>query len=150
MARVPVKLIIEDFKDENGEPREREVATFRMSFNQSTDAEGQVSSVVRGGKITMRVKALNDGNSDLVCWMVDNEEVHDGVIEFEDTTSGKIMKEIEFEDAYCVNYVEYWEDTTSTTPLAHWEEITLSCRRITNGGAMDFMNDWDLIDPEVK
>jgi len=150
MAKVPVRLIIEDFKDAAGLSREREVATFRMSFNQSTDAEGQVTSVVRGGKITMRVKALNDGNCDLACWMIDNEEVHDGIIQFEDTTSGKIMKVIEFKDAYCVNYVEYWEDTTSVTSLAHWEEITLSCRRITNGGAMDFMNDWDLIDPEVQ
>jgi len=140
MAVTPVSLIIEDFKH-----KIREVASFKMAFNQSTDAEGQVTSMVRGGKITMRVKALNDGNIDLLSWMVDNKKALKGSIVFVNTTNGNEMKTFNFEDAYCVNYVESWEDTTKNEDLAHWEEITISCRKINVGKMELFKNTWELL-----
>ena len=140
MAKTPVSLVIGDFKH-----KRREVASFRMAFNQSTDPEGQVTSIVRGGKITMRLKALNDGSTDLVSWMVDNEKALNGSIVFVNTTNGVEMKQIIFEDAYCVNYVESWEDTTKDEDLAHWEEITISCRKINVGNMELFKNTWELI-----
>ena len=141
MAKTPVELQILEFKH-----KRREVATFSMTFTQATDMEGQVTGLPRGGKITMRVKALNDGNSDLVCWMCDKKQAYSGNILFFDTTSGNIMKTLIFKDAYCVGYTEFWEDTVKSTDLAHWEEITISCRAITNGGALDFKNTWKLVE----
>jgi len=139
--RMPVTLFIKDF----AMPK-REVATFSMKFEQATDPDGQVAAVPRGGKITMKVKALNDGNSDLVCWMIDKKQAYSGSIEFLNTTDGKLMKTYYFSDAYCVNYQEYWEDPTKTEAISHWEEITISCRSITNGGAMDYRNNWELVE----
>ena len=140
MAKTPVSLVIEDFKH-----KRREVASFKMTFNQSTDPEGQVTSIVRGGKITMRLKALNDGSTDLVTWMTDSQKALSGAIVFVDTTSGIEMKRLIFEDAYCVNYVENWDDTTKNEDLAHWEEITISCRKISVGKMELFMNTWELV-----
>jgi ligand-binding SRPBCC domain-containing protein len=100
--KTPVSLIIEEF-----DPQEREVAEFTMSFYQSTDADGQVTEMPRGGKITMRLKVLNVGNTNLVCWMVDKKQAYSGRIEFHDTKNNKPMKTINFTDAYCVYYDEH-------------------------------------------
>jgi hypothetical protein len=140
MAKTPVSLIVSDFVH-----KKREVASFRMAFNQATDAEGQVTDVPHGGKITLRVKALNDGNTDLVRWMTDVQKSLSGKIVFEDSTSGKQMKTVNFIDAYCVNYVESWEDSVSDVDLAHWEEITISCREIKIGAMELFKNTWELV-----
>jgi hypothetical protein len=139
MAKTPVKLLVDGFPP-------REVASFTMSFTQPTDMEGQVTGLPRGGKITMRVKALNDGNSDLVCWMTDVKQTYNGNIVFQNTTDGKLMKSLRFENAYCVNYTESWADTLKDTDIAHWEEITISCQKITNDGALNFKNMWELVE----
>ena len=135
----PVTLIIKELS-----ASKRDVSTFSMKFEQFTDPDGQVAAVPRGGKITMKVKALNDGNSDLVCWMLDKKQTYSGNIEFLNTTDGKLMKTYRFTDAYCVNYHESWEDPVKSDALSHWEEITISCREITNGGAMNYKNNWEL------
>ena len=59
----PVKLEVKDFE-------EREVILVDYKFNQSTDVEGQISGIPRGGKVTIRVKAMNDGNNQLLQWML--------------------------------------------------------------------------------
>ena len=141
MAKTPVELQILEFKH-----KRREVATFKMTFTQPVDMEGQVVGLPRGGQITMKLKALNDGNTDLICWMTDKKQTYSGNILFYDTTSGKLMKTLIFKDAYCVGYTEYWEDTVKDTELAHWEEITISCRSLTNGGALNFKNSWELVE----
>ena len=63
MAKTPVTLKVDGLT-------EREVMMVTYSFNQATDTEGQMSGIPRGGKITIRVKALNDGNPDLLNWMI--------------------------------------------------------------------------------
>jgi len=141
MAKTPVTLLVHGLK----KPK-REVASFSMKFEQSTDSDGQVAAIPRGGKITMRVKALNDGNADLACWMIDKKQAYNGKIEFLNTTDGKLMKTYYFNDAYCVSYNEYWADSVKAEELAHWEEITISCRRITNGGELNFSNVWELVE----
>ena len=54
MAKTPVKLEIDGYK-------EREVLMVTYAFDQATDVEGQMAGIPRGGIITVRVKALNDG-----------------------------------------------------------------------------------------
>ena len=124
----------------------RDVTWFQMKFEQAIDPDGQVAAVPRGGKIKIKMKALNDGNSDLLCWMIDKKQTHSGSIEFLNTTDGKLMKSYVFTDAYCVEYEEQWEDPTRNNDLSHWEQITISCRTITNSGAMDFKNNWELVE----
>ena len=50
---------IQDYKD-------REVQMVSYEFDQETDREGQMVGIPRGGKIRVRVKALNDGTPELL------------------------------------------------------------------------------------
>ena len=70
----PVVLKVKDFAP-------REVLLVNYKFNQATDQEGQVAGIVRGGQILIRVKALNDGNPELLAWMLDPAAPHDLEIE---------------------------------------------------------------------
>ena len=126
MATTPVQLKVDGFTD-------REVMMVTYSFNQATDTEGQMSGIPRGGRITIRCKALNDGNPDLLKWMTSPNLGKNGSIVFNETNQ---MKTIEFTDGYCVDYVEYWEDK-----MGHYEEITISCREIKNG-PVSYHNQW--------
>jgi len=64
-----------------------------------------------------------------------------GKVVFMNTTENKLMKEIQFEKAYCIDFLEVWEDTTKEAALAHYEKIVLSCGVLKNGG-VSFENAW--------
>ena len=117
----PVKFTVDGFKD-------REVMSVNYSFDQAVDIEGQIAGIPRGGRITIRVKAMNDGNPELLSWMIAPHLAKKGTVEFLKTTDGSTMKTIEFEDAYCIDFTENWTDKEG-----HWEEVQLSCRKIALG-----------------
>lgn len=129
MAKTPVKLEIDGYK-------EREVQMVTYEFDQAVDVEGQVVGLPRGGKITIRVKAMNDGTPDLLAWMIDKVLPKNGTITFQETKTGKTMKTIKFTNGYCVNYDEKWEDK-----LGHYEEIVVSCKKI-EFESVAYENDW--------
>ena len=129
MAKTPVKLEVDGYK-------EREVMMVKYEFDQATDVEGQMSGIPRGGKINIRVKALNDGTPDLLAWMVERNLPKNGVITFLETKTGKTMKTIKFTNGYCVNFEERWEDKKG-----HFEEIEISCQKIEFESVV-FENDW--------
>lgn len=129
MAKTPVKLEIDGYK-------EREVLMVTYEFDQATDVEGQMTGIPRGGKITIRVKALNDGTPDLLAWMVERNLPKDGTITFLETKTGKEMKTIKFTKGYCVNFDEKWEDK-----MGHYEEIVVTCQKIEFGNVV-YENDW--------
>ena len=129
MAKTPVKLEVDGYK-------EREVLMVTYEFDQATDVEGQMTGIPRGGKITIRVKALNDGTPDLLAWMVERNLPKDGKITFLETKTNKEMKSIKFTKGYCVNFEEKWEDK-----VGHTEEIVITCQKIEFGNAV-YENDW--------
>ena len=129
MAKTPVSMKIDGYKD-------REVLMVTYEFDQATDVEGQMAGIPRGGKIQVRVKALNDGTPDLLAWMVERNLPKNGSIEFFETKTGKAMKSIEFTNGYCVNSEEKWEDK-----VGHFEEITITCKEMTFG-SVKFENEW--------
>jgi len=136
MASVPVTLKVADFKD-------REVANVTYSFEQAVDKENQPAGIPRGGKIEIRVKAMNDGNPELLKWMLNKTLAKKGEIIFMNSSDAdKKMKSIQFETAYCINYTEHWEDVQGGgTDLAHYEEISIVCKKITVEG-VTFENGW--------
>ena len=129
MAKTPVTMKIDGYKD-------REVMMVTYEFDQATDVEGQMSGIPRGGKITVRVKALNDGTPDLLAWMIERNLPKDGQIDFLETKTGKAMKSIKFTNGYCVDFDEKWEDK-----MGHFEEIVVSCKTI-EVGSVKYENDW--------
>ena len=114
----PVTLEIKDFAP-------REVLMVDYKFDQATDKEGQIAGIPRGGKITVRVKALNDGTPDLLAWMTERSLPKNGEIKFLETKTNKEMKSIKFTNGYCVNFEEKWEDK-----MGHFEEITITCKKL--------------------
>lgn len=129
MAKTPVKIEIDGYK-------EREVLMVEYGFTQETDVEGQMSGIPRGGKIRVRVKALNDGTPDLLAWMVERNLPKNAVITFNETKTGKEMKRIEITNGYCVEFEENWEDK-----MGHFEEIVITCKEIKFGNVV-YENDW--------
>ena len=105
-------------------------------FDQETDREGQMVGIPRGGKIRVRVKALNDGTPELVAWMCDRFLKKDGEIQFLETKTLKVMKTIKFTGGYCVDFEENWADKEG-----HYEEIVISCQNI-EVGSVKFENAW--------
>lgn len=129
MAKTPVKLEIDGYK-------EREVLMVTYEFDQATDIEGQMSGIPRGGKITIKVKAMNDGTPDLLAWMIERNLPKNGTITFMETKTGKVMKTIKFTNGYCIDFDEKWEDK-----LGHFEQIVITCQKIEFGSVV-FENDW--------
>ena len=125
----PVTLEIESF-----EPRE--VYLVDYDFEQATGTDGQIDGNPRGGRITVKVKAMNDGNNQLVQWMLEPDTARDLKLTFLNTIDGSTMKTIEGKGGYCVNYTEKWEDGQM-----HFEEIEVVCRELKNG-AVEFINKW--------
>ena len=125
----PVVLEVKDFEA-------REVMMVDYKFDQATDREGQIAGIPRGGKVTIRVKAMNDGNNQLLAWMLDPTMPKDFSVKFVNTVDGAAMKELKGTNCYCVNYVEKWEDK-----LGHFEEIEITCKAIEFGN-VKYENDW--------
>lgn len=114
----------------------REVMMVDYKFNQTTDVEGQLSGIPRGGRITVRVKALNDGNNELLHWMLEETDPRDIVVRFYNMIDGALMKELQGKNCYCVHFVEKWEEG-----VGHYEEIQISCQDLTNG-PVAYVNPW--------
>ena len=125
----PVQLTVQDF-----EPRE--VILVDYAFTQATDIEGQIAGIPRGGRITIRVKAMNDGNNQLLQWMLAPNDPRDLKVTFSNTIDGTTMKEIEGKGCYCIHYVEKWEDGQQ-----HFEELQIVCQVLQNG-PVSFENPW--------
>ena len=116
---------------------EREVMYFRYELNQATDIEGQPTGIVRGGKIYVKVKSNDDGNTDLLEWMCDSYMSKDGSISFPNRQGGE-MKRIDFKYGYMVEYAETYD---SKNDVQECEEFTITCKEILVGDAR-FNNRW--------
>ena len=125
----PVTLEVKDFEA-------REVMMVDYKFDQATDREGQIAGIPRGGRLSIRVKAMNDGNSQLLQWMLAPNDPRDFTVTFFNTVDGSTMKELKGTGCYCINYKEKWEDK-----LGHFEEITVTCKEIAVG-SVKFENEW--------
>jgi len=118
--RTAVTLKVDDMKD-------REVLDLTYNFKKTTDIEGQVSGVPRGGQIVITVKARNDGNVELLNWLISVVTARNGAIEFKRQTDNVVMKTIKFLDGYCIDYIEKWAEGDGKG-YTHTEKLTISCR----------------------
>lgn len=119
--------------------KEREVSYVKYELYQQTDVEGQPTGTTRGGKIHVRVKSKNDGNTDIMEWMCDSYMSKNGTIWFPNLKGGK-MKELEFTEGYVVEYAETFDDSNQDKQC---EEFTISAREIKVGNAVH-NNRWTL------
>ncbi len=125
----PVVLAVKDFE-------ERQVMMIDYKFNQATDREGQIAGIPRGGIVVIRVKAMNDGNNQLLQWMLAPTDPRDFTVTFYNTVDGSTMKELKGTGCYCIHYIEKWEDGQE-----HYEEIEIACQKLENG-PVSYENPW--------
>lgn len=105
---------------------QREVMYVRYELNQQTDVEGQPTGRVRGGKIKVKVKSKNAGNSEILEWMCDTYMQKDGYISFPNKDGGE-MKRLYFRQGYVVEYAETYDDHND---VQQYEEFTISSKEI--------------------
>lgn len=103
----------------------------KYELNQQTDVEGQPTGTTRGGKITVKVKSNDDGNTDILEWMIDTYMSKSGTISFPNRQGGE-MKHLSFKEGYVVDYSETYDSTNS---LLQFEEFTISAKEIAVGNA---------------
>ncbi|MBQ0082831.1 MAG: hypothetical protein KBT41_06085 [bacterium] len=125
----PVVLKIDSFED-------REVLAVDYKFAQATGTDGQIDGNPRGGELVIRVKARNDGNNQLVQWMLEPDTARDVEVSFTNVLDGSTMKSLKGKGCYCFRYVEKWEDGEM-----HYEEISIVCQELSNGN-VEFKNKW--------
>lgn len=111
--------------------QEREIIFVRYELNQQTDIEGQPTGTTRGGKIYVKVKSNDDGNTDILEWMIDTYMSKSGTISYPNRQGGE-MKHLSFKEGYVVEYAETYD---STNNLLQYEEFTISAKEIQVGNA---------------
>ena len=111
--------------------KEREVLYVKYELNQQTDVEGQPTGTTRGGKITIKVKSTDDGNTEIMEWMCDTYMSKNGTISFPNRQGGE-MKHLSFTEGYVVEYAETYD---STNALLQYEEFVISAKEIQVGNA---------------
>ena len=111
--------------------KEREVLYVRYELNQQTDVEGQPTGTTRGGKIYVKVKSNDEGNTGILEWMIDTYMSKSGTIAVPNRQGGE-MKHLSFKEGYVVEYAETYD---STNDLLQYEEFTISAKEIQIGNA---------------
>ncbi len=119
--------------------KEREVMFVKYELNQQTDVEGQPTGTTRGGKIQVKVKSNDDGNTELLEWMCDTYMSKSGSISFPNRQGGE-MKKLEFTEGYLVAYSETYNNADQNQ---QYEEFTISAKEIKIGNAVH-NNRWTL------
>tara|TARA_Y100000294_G_C8313672_1_gene239776 strand:+ start:20 stop:409 length:390 start_codon:yes stop_codon:yes gene_type:complete len=109
---------------------EREVVNMSYSLHQEHDVEGRPSAITRGGQISVTLKVLNDGNTELFEWACDPYVSKAGSFDFE-KRDGTNMKTLKFEDGYLVDFVETYDSVDASS---EFEEIRISAKKIDIGG----------------
>ncbi|NQU87933.1 MAG: hypothetical protein HQ541_19465 [Mariniphaga sp.] len=123
MAQRPVTIEISGFK-------KRDVISVRYSFSRAVDNDGQPTSKVAIDGIHVKVKALEDGNTEFSEWMCDPFEYKEGKVVFQSTDKFKKMKELEFKRGYLIFYQETYDEGAGVI-----EEFEISPQEIKVGGA---------------
>jgi hypothetical protein len=109
---------------------EYDVVSCVYSFGQATDEKGRPASDVQGGNISLQI-TVSDDNS-LIGWMVDPYAKKNGSIVFNKTDQDSTLKEVKFEDGYCVGYSESFSANSSKAMTI---SMNISARKISVGDA---------------
>jgi hypothetical protein len=118
--------------------KELNVLEANYGLKQETDATGRPSSITRGGKLKVKVEAT--GETDLAEWMMNNFERKDGSITWIKRDNDATLKELQFKEAYMV---DYHEDFDHDGPTPATITFTLSAKEITIGSG-SFRNEWPM------
>lgn len=101
-----------------------------LDINQAVDSLGRPASLTRGGKITLEFNST--ANNIVAEWMANPAKRLDGKIRFIKMDSiESTEKQIEFTNAYCVELMERFDGSTTTSQMV--TVITISPEKIAVG-----------------
>ena len=109
---------------------EFDVISCVYSFGQSTDEKGRPASDVQGGNISLQISV--DDDSSIMGWMIDPYSKKSGSIVFNKTDQDSTLKEVKFEDGYCVGYSESFNANSASAMTV---TLNISARKISVGDA---------------
>ncbi len=121
---------------------ERQVLSFRFSFAQPYDEFGRAVGRVQGGTIQVELE-LKEGDSSVPEWAADSTSVKNGSLLLKSVNSLATRKTIDFSDAYCVEYEEYYRPELGQIerPRPMIVKFTLSAKKLSVGG-VEHENIW--------
>lgn len=113
------------------------VINFSYSLSRDIDHTGRPSGGIRGGTIQLSIESTKD--TTLFEWITDPTVRKNGKIKVMDEASpGASMKDLEFEDAYIMDYNETFNWHGGENMI---ESFTLSAKKIVMGGG-EHVNEW--------
>jgi hypothetical protein len=126
--------------------KKRKIHKFDYEFDQSVDKDNQQPlGTPRGKRLKITVEAFSqEENVELLNWMVNRSLNKKGKITvYKPSDPDSKLKTIEFEDAYCVNYKENWEDVgkSSSDKSTNLETIEIIWKKL-KVGPVEYENDW--------
>ncbi len=125
------KLQIKGHKSENeGIP----LLECDYEFKQLIDDRGLSVGKVKGGVIKLTFSSIEDG--EIMHWILSQTDIKNGKIEFSGGDDEKVFKTLEFSNAICFYYHEYF-----TRDQQMIQQISISAQELTISGAT-IMNNW--------
>ena len=106
------------------------------TFIQNTDAHGKPSAKTKGGKVSMSIES--SGSLDFFDWMISPSTMKSGKIIFYRRESEAKMKELVFNDAFCIYFKERFI-STGDNPMVI--DLEISAKELKMGDSI-YQNPW--------
>lgn len=114
------------------------VLEFDFKINQDVDKSGKPSSDPGGIKIRMQVESTKD--TLLFDWMISQMQTKNGTVTFYRRDAVSKMREMQFSEAYCINYREIF---LADNKVPMQIEFEISAKEISMNGSK-FTRNWPL------
>jgi Hemolysin coregulated protein Hcp (TssD) len=109
-----------------------------LDLNQSVDARSRPASLTRGGTITVEFDTPSDGDM-IADWAANPVKQLDGSITYMNQNQDSVMKTINFYNAYCIEFMERFDGSMSSSNMK--TTIKISPERVNIGG-VEHDNNW--------
>lgn len=107
-----------------------------FTFRQDTDYTGRPCAKPQGGQISLLIESTS--KTDFLEWMISPSIVKKGVITFFRRDNMSSLKNVEFSEAYCIEYTEHFNADSDKPLQIH---LVLSAKEISIKGTT-FINNW--------
>ena len=107
-----------------------------IEIGEAVDKSGRPSSKSKGGKIDIELDSVKD--EVFYDWMVQTRKTLNGSINLYEADFETKLKEIKFEEAYCINYVEIFTEALEDNMIT---KFTISAEKLSVGN-IDMDNQW--------
>ena len=107
-----------------------------IEIEQAADQFGRPSTAAKGGKIEIELFSVEDNV--IFDWMVHTKKTLNGSINFYEADFETKLKEIKFEDAYCIEFNERFDEASEDSLITKFK---ISAEKLSIGN-IDLDNQW--------